>query len=133
MEDSEEELCTACEAAKKWCSPLQMVNNHAFTKGERWLCPRPLCLRNKDRRKILVDREMIKMEDYWKMRVEVSRNEARKVAEKRRDNGWRGSVTSEERGRSRNDERQRRKSEMAPGLLSPTDAALHPHHSRGDR
>ncbi|ERF69840.1 hypothetical protein EPUS_09056 [Endocarpon pusillum Z07020] len=81
------EVCMACEAAKKWCSPLQMVNNHALTEGERWFYPSPLCLRHKDRRKILVDAEMIKMEDYWKIRVEATREEARKVAEKKRDSG----------------------------------------------
>ena len=125
------EVCKACEGAKKWCSPLQMVNNHAFTEGERWFYPSPLCLRHKDRRKILVEGGMIKMEDYWKMRVEAAREEARQVAEKRGDSGRRSSVSSEERGRLRNDESQRRKSEIAPGLLSPYDAALHRHQPRG--
>ncbi len=124
------EVCMACEGAKKWCSPLQTVNDHAFTEGRRWFYPSPLCLMHKDRRKILVDGEMIKMEDYWKMRVKAAR-EAARSAEKRGDSQRRDSVSSEERGRSRNDGRQRRGSQLAPDLLSPYDAALPRPHSRG--
>ncbi len=123
------EVCMACEAARKWCSPLQMVNNHAFTEAERWFYPSPLCLGHKDRRKILVDGKMTKMEDYWKMRVEAAREGAQNV-EKRGESRRRDSVSSEERGRSRDDERQRRGSGVAPNLLSPYDAALPRPHLR---
>jgi hypothetical protein len=132
------EICIPCEAAKKWCSPLPVVNNRAFTEGERWFYPSPLCLRHKDRRKILDDNgEMVKVEEYWKVRLEAEKKEVEKEAEKiekRRDSSQRRTdsvSSSEERGRPRRDEREQRRPSRASDLLSPDYTASHRQQSRG--
>lgn len=68
------EICLFCEAAKRLSRPLlEGPNEKAFTEGERWFYPSPLCLKHKDRRRILEWGKVMGMEDYWKMRVQGER------------------------------------------------------------
>ena len=73
---------------------------------------------------------MVKIEEYWKMRVEIEEKRKRE-ASKSRERQRRESALSEERGRSTDAERRRKRSQRAPDLLSPNDAPLHRQHSRG--
>jgi hypothetical protein len=137
------EVCMACKATKKWCRPLPVVNNRAYTEGERWFYPSPLCLRHKDRRKMLDDNgELVMVEEYWKVRVDAVKEAEKKQAgkreadeaRKRRESSRRtDSVSSsdDERGRSRRDEREDRMPSRAPGLLSPDYIAPYRQQSRG--
>ena len=141
------EVCMACKQTKKWCRPLPVVNNRAFTEAERWFYPSPLCLRHKDRRKILDDNgEVVMVEEYWKVRLEAEKKEAekreaeRKEAEKKQARTRRvssrrrtDSVSSsdDERGRSRWYVREERIPSRAPDLLSPDYTAPYRQQPRG--
>lgn len=128
--------CFACEGLKKWCRPLRVPNNRAFTEGERWFHPSPLCLRHRERRKIVEGGEMVKMEDYWKIWMEAEKKEVEKREEvqkvQRRSESRRGdSMSSEDRGRSRNAEEAKARSSRAANLLSPDVAIFHGQQWRG--
>jgi hypothetical protein len=137
------EVCLACKQTKKWCRPLPVVNNRASTEAERWFYPSPLCLRHKNRRKMLDDNgEVIMVEEYWKLRLEAEKEAEEKRAEKKTEEAGRRRASSrrrtdsisssdEERGRSRRYEQEERMPNRAHDLLSPQYTASYRQQSRG--